>query len=510
MILAAYACYGKDCLQHFDGMFAFAIWDALEQTLFCARDRFGEKPFYFYTNSSEVIFASEMKALWAAGVERAVSDTHLLNYLAHGSVNVSGGDDTFFRGIFKLTPAHYMEIKIRDGGLKRTCTRYWQVDKKVTTYVKDSVAIDGFMELLTTSIKRRLRSDVALGTSLSGGLDSSSIATLIQSIAGSDRQKTFSAIFPGFDRNEETLIDELSETLHAVNYKTIPDADGMIQDFHKLIHHQEEPFQSSSIYAQYKVYELAKQHNVTVLLDGQGADETLAGYHKYYHWYWQELVASGKWGQAISEKNTAKALGIQVEWGAKNIGAAYLPNLTRKRLQKKSGEAIKGLTDINPNYFEDHQLIVPKPIVRKLNDILYYDTFHHSLEELLRFADRNSMAHSREVRLPFLSHELVQYIFSLPSNLKIRNGYTKWILRQAMDNKLPQQIVWRKDKVGFEPPQKSWMQQHQVIEYVQEAKRTLVSKGVLNQTALNKPINALPAHEKNNYDWRYLCAAHCM
>ena len=134
----------------------------------------------------------------------------------------------------------------------------------------------------------------------------------------------------------------------------------------------------------------------------------------------------------------------------------------------------------------------------------------YGLEELLRYADRNSMAHSREVRLPFLNHELVQFIFSLPSHYKIKNGYTKWILREAMNKTLPSDIVWRKDKVGFEPPQKQWMQHKQMQEYIHEAKKKLADLKILHCSVLNKPIEQQAAHEKGNYDWRYLCAAKCM
>ena len=148
-----------------------------------------------------------------------------------------------------------------------------------------------------------------------------------------------------------------------------------------------------------------------------------------------------------------------------------------------------------------------KPLITKLNDILYFNTQTLGLEELLRYADRNSMAHGREVRLPFLSHELVQFIFSLPASYKIHDGWTKWLLRKAMDKKLPDDIVWRKDKVGYEPPQQQWMQNEIVQDHMQEAKRKLVNKGILNKSVLDKKIVPKSAHDDNNYDWRYLCVA---
>jgi asparagine synthase (glutamine-hydrolysing) len=142
-----------------------------------------------------------------------------------------------------------------------------------------------------------------------------------------------------------------------------------------------------------------------------------------------------------------------------------------------------------------------------LNSVLYFNTCIHGLEELLRYADRNSMAHGREVRLPFLSHELVEFIFSLPSNFKIRNGWTKWLLRESMKNKLPASIVWRKDKVGFEPPQKSWMESKEVQDAIQEAKKKLVNEKVLKAEVLQKPVKPMASHAADNYDWRYFSAA---
>jgi asparagine synthase (glutamine-hydrolysing) len=150
---------------------------------------------------------------------------------------------------------------------------------------------------------------------------------------------------------------------------------------------------------------------------------------------------------------------------------------------------------------------IHKPIVTKLNDILHFHITEMGLEELLRFADRNSMAHGREVRLPFLDHELATFVFSLPSQMKMQEGWTKFLLRKIMDNKLPDEITWRKEKIGFEPPQKKWMEDHHVQEYIQEAKRKLVNAGILTSKTLDKKIEPLAAFAGKNYDWRYLCAA---
>lgn len=511
VILASYAFYGTECLQHFDGMFAFALWDEQEQTLFCARDRFGEKPFYFINGTEEFLFASEMKALWPAESQKLVDNSMLLKYITIGLTQpASNSFNTFYTGIYKLPRAHFLTLNLKEVNSKLTyeIICYWDIDKESIIKIREEDAIEQFQQLLATSVKRRLRSDVPLGTSLSGGLDSSSIvATLKELLPETSSQKTFSAVFPNFEKDESRQIKIVTEKFGLRSLTTTPTEADLIKDFEKLAYHQEEPFQSSSIYAQFKVYELARQHNVTVLLDGQGADETLAGYHKYYHWYWQELIAKGEWRLVGKEISEAKALGANAEWNIKNYLAAYLPRLTAKQLEKKALGQVKKHSQITHDFLSSSENKIEKPVVDRLNDILYFNTMQNGLEELLRYADRNSMAHSREVRLPFLNHELVQFVFSLPSHYKIKQGWTKWILRKAMDNNLPNEIVWRKDKVGFEPPQKQWMQNKQVQELIHEAKRKLVAKGILKKEVLNKPIAEQAAHEADNYDWRYLCVA---
>lgn len=518
VVLAAYACYGKECLQHFDGMFAFAIWDQHERTLFCARDRFGEKPFYYHYSypDNQFVFASEMKAIWAAGIRKKMDNEMLLNYLTLGWVqNPVNKQQTFFEDIFSLPPSHYLYYKMGDSNEPYLeIKNYWDIDKE--TEIADSrngFVKEKFLDLFTTSVKRRLRSDVAIGSSISGGLDSSSIVAVISRlIDNAANQKTFSAVFPGFEKDETKQIEVVVEKFGLENYKVTPTADNFINDFEKLAYYQEEPFQSSSIYAQYKVYELAKQKGVTVILDGQGADETMAGYTKYYQWYWQEIIAGRQWKAAKKEIEFARQNGQQVNWGWKNYIGAFMPQLAANQLNKISYKKQVTHPDITADFFSDNndKTKIFKPTVTRLNDILYFNTMQFGLEELLRYADRNSMAHSREVRLPFLNHELVQFIFSVPSAFKIYEGFTKQILRMSMNDLLPESIVWRKDKVGFEPPQKQWMKHAKVEDYIFESRKKLVQQGILKPAVLQKPVHQQAAHEAGNFDWRYLCAAQCL
>lgn len=511
VILAAYDYWKEECLEKLEGMFAFAIWDAKTKKLFAARDRFGEKPFFFYFEEQHFVFASEMKALWALGISKTPDSKMLLNYIALGYVqNANDKEQTFFENIFSLPPAHYLEFDF--SRFDYEVHPYWKLDKEILQEITPDLAIEKFNRLFSLSVAHRLRSDVSTGSSLSGGIDSSSIlAGVIQSQLLEQPQQTFSAVFPGYQKDESKYIHTAVQHFHLQNYKVTPSVDTLIKDFEKLCYHQEEPFQSSSIYAQYKVFELARIHEIKVMLDGQGADETLAGYNKYLHWYIQQLISRKKFKEAMLEKKILLRNKTPFRWGLGNYLATYLPAHAAIHLESKEYNKIIRHPDINKQFVRTTRGRewegIHKPIITKLNDILYFNTATSGLEELLRFADRNSMAHGVEVRLPFLNHHLVEFIFSLPANFKIHKGWTKWILRKSMAKKLPAEIVWRRDKVGYEPPQLQWMENATMQEYIQEAKRKLVNKGILNNTVLHKPVSPAAAHAADNYDWRYLCAA---
>lgn len=508
VIVAAYAHFGPDCLQYFDGMFAFAIWDEAEKRLFLARDRFGEKPLFFYRDGELLFFASELKALWAAGVKKESNPKMLFNFLTIGyTQNPGDGFETFFRNISKLPPRSYLFYYPLTGRLE-TAT-WWDIEVTQTRTIKEESAVDVFCDLLYTSVKRRLRSDVRVGSSLSGGLDSSSIVACVS------RQKeapeglpSFSAIFPGFEKDESSFVRLVTQHYSLENHSTTPCSDDLVRDFERLVYHQEEPFVSSSIYAQFSVFGLAAAHSVKVLLDGQGADELLAGYHKYYRWYWQELYRSDKKAFAL-ELDAARE--SEAKWTWKNRLAARLPVYAGLYLKKKRTAQQRGSSDLSRDFVRQYgQSYYDIPHVDRLSGILYYNTFINGMESLLRYADRNSMAHGIEIRLPFLNHELAEFVFSLPSHFKIREGWTKWLLRRSMEDVLPPAITWRKDKTGYEPPQKSWMQDPRLQEYIRESRRSLVKAGILNSTVLQKKIQPQDAHAAENRDWRYLVMAACM
>jgi asparagine synthase (glutamine-hydrolysing) len=508
VIAASYAHWKDKCVDQFDGMFAFVVWDKKEELFFAARDRFGEKPFFYSAGEGSFLFASEMKALWAIGSPRIPNKRMLFNFITIGYTdNPEIPGETFFENIYSLPPASFLYYKPTTEAV--SIENYWTVQKSKPVNMSDEEAIDRFSQLLTTSIKRRLRSDVAIGSSLSGGLDSSAITALAHSFTVPQQsQYCFTGVFPGFSKNELQYATSVVEAFKMKQATIGVTVEGLIADYEKLFFHQEEPVGSASAYAQFKVYELAKQHNVTVILDGQGADETLAGYHKYYKWYWQELFRKGKLKRS-GELNAARTMGINEKFGLKNMIAAWFPGFASVVLEKQYLVHAINHPDLARDFVksQSREAYYSPPDSFDLNGVLHFNTFTHGLGELLRLADRNSMAWGREVRLPYLSHELVEFIFSLSSGLKIRNGWSKWLLRKSMDKILPPAITWRKDKVGFEPPQKTWMQYLPLEKAINDAKKKLVDHDVLKSEVLQKPVNPHDAYASDQYDWRYFSAA---
>jgi asparagine synthase (glutamine-hydrolysing) len=510
VLVAAFDCWREKCLDLFDGMYSFAIWDEKEKELFAARDRFGEKPFhYVFDNSKKTfLFASEIKALWAAGLGKEFNKKLLFNFLTIGYTdNPTQPDETFYETVKKLPPACFLKIMFQNE-FRIEVERYWDIDvEDENGSIPDREATEKFQELFTRSVTRRLRSDVPLGTSLSGGLDSSSIAAVICKLAAGGFQ-TFSAVFPGFEKNEEKYIEDISSYFSLRSFKTLVSNEEIPQLFQKLIKCHDEPFGSAGALPQYKVFELAKQNGVKVLLDGQGADETLAGYEKYYKWYWQELFRKRRLMKS-KELEKAKGLGVREPFGIKNVLGSLFPDFASVFLERQYLLHALKQEDLTRDFVraQSKEAYYTTPAMFSLKGALYFNTCIHGLEELLRYADRNSMAHGREVRLPFLDHELVEFVFSLPSHFKIREGWTKWVLRKSMESALPKQITWRRDKVGLEPPQVSWMSLPTVQQMISEAKGKLVREKILKPEVLNKKIEPAGAYEKDNFDWRYLVSA---
>jgi asparagine synthase (glutamine-hydrolysing) len=506
VILACYDQYKSGCVDYLNGMFAFAVWDERQKELFAARDRFGEKPFFYTFDGTRFLFASEIKALWAAGIERRPNLKMLFNFITIGYTdNPSQPSETFFENIEKLPAASYLIYKPLENELVRE--KYWDLND-IEENLTAAEAIDRFDLLLSQSVKNRFRSDVPVGTSLSGGLDSSSIVAISHHLNESNySQKCFTAVFPGFEKDEKDYSELVANRFGLRHITVSMMADEMADDIQQLMYHQEEPFGSASVYAQYRVYKLAKENGIKSLLDGQGADETLAGYVKYYKWYWQELFRKRRLLRS-GELQKARRNGVKEHFTMTNVVAAMFPDIATVFLEKRY--LLKALQheDLTKEFIhsQSKEAYYTANDVSDLNGALYFNTCVHGLEELLRYADRNSMAHGCEVRLPFLDHLLVEFIFSLPSVFKINQGWTKWLLRKAMNDKLPPEIVWRNNKIGFEPPQEHWMENRGVKEIVMESRRKLIRERIVKPELMDRPVIATSSYSDANYDWRYLMA----
>lgn len=431
----------------------------------------------------------------------------LYNFLTLGYVvNPRDGQETFYEGIYKLPAAHFLTYK---KGSEAVIESYWNLPIDINSCITEAAAIERFSELFSASVSKRLRSDVPIGTSLSGGLDSSAVVAFCQLQSSSQySHQSFTAVFPGFEKSEQQYAALVAEKFGLKpHYITIEDGEvaGLMET---VMQHQEEPIGSASALAQYKVYDAAKRSGVTVLLDGQGADEILAGYTKYYSWYWRELYAQKALGKS-GEIAAAKGLGVKEAFGWSDKAGALLPHFAASLQQARKEKNAANHPALNRDFAfankRQSYYSLPHPLT--LNGALHYNTTTNGLEELLRIADRNSMAHAVEVRLPFLSHELVESLFTLPPGMKIKNGWSKWLLRKATETVLPPEIVWRKDKTGFEPPQKAWMERKDVHDAIHAAKQSLVNKEILNAAILQKKPQPHTAYAADSLEWRIWSAS---
>jgi len=453
VLLRAYEEWGPGCLAKLNGMFAFALWDSVKRTLLLARDRFGEKPLYVARSPKGLVFASEMKAILAVRPElREPNHRAIYRYLARGDLDLD--HESFFAGIESLPGGSYLLLDSEGRG---DVKRYWEPRACDVPSTREA-AIERFRELLFDSVRIRLRSDVPVGSSLSGGIDSSSIVATIhaQKAAQAVHQKTFSARFHSKAHDEGRFIEVVTKRVEADAHDVWVEPERFIDEFELLQHHQEEPMASASPFAQWLVMRLARENNTTVLLDGQGADEILAGYEQAHGMFLAHWLRRGRIDRLIGELG---AYGRRYRSFRDPVQfAAYysLPEGFRDRLVERY---YRSASVVSPELHRTHapaHVDAPRPFGDRLrNELVRWQTTTQ-LPEFLRYADRNSMAFSREVRLPFLDHRLTEFCFGLPPDMLLRGATTKVVLREAMRGIVPDKILDRKDKLAYAPPQRQW------------------------------------------------------
>jgi asparagine synthase (glutamine-hydrolysing) len=446
VLLHAWAEWGEGALDRFNGMFAFAVWDEDVRTLTLAADPFGEKPLYYAEAGGRLVFGSEIKAiLHDDAVPAAVEEDALALFLTRGSMPEI--HTSFFRGIKRLPAAHV--LRWHDG--RSTLSRYW-TPQRVEAPQEYGEAVERVRELLLDSIRLRLRSDVPVGTSLSGGIDSSTVVALSAQLAGDHRRHAFTARFRGFERDEWEYAAEVAERAGVVEHHAVePTADELVPHLSRLVLDHEEPVGSLSIYAQWRVMEAAKQAGVTVLLDGQGGDELFAGYPTAVGYALRSLPIRAAVRELAGAPRTAALV-------AQAFAMDHLPNPARRLYRRRTATIYAGRSVVEASApkirpFARLDGRYGSPLAREL----LAETFDTSLPNLLRYADRSSMAHSREVRLPFLDRRIAELALSLPASFLYANGVTKRVLRDAALGLVPDSVLTRRDKVGFEPPQKRWL-----------------------------------------------------
>jgi asparagine synthase (glutamine-hydrolysing) len=456
VLLQALEAWGEDALLRLNGMFAFALWDRRERRLLLVRDRFGEKPlFVTELPRGGVAFASEMKALLQNPEVSQQTDEQTLGQYAGGAYYEEGAN-TFFKAI-RRHPAAGAALYDQDGALLRRW-RYWTPDyTRIDEDIDERAATERFHDLLQRSVKMRLRADVKIGSSLSGGLDSSVIVGMLsgQRQAGAGfAQDTFSAHFPDDPTlSEGEYIDEVIAFNGVNGHAVAPDPLRLIEESRKLHWHQEEPFLSASIYLQWCVARLAKESACIVQLDGQGADEILGGYQYWYKFHQLDLIDRGEFDalqettRAFTDRLSAAASRYENAGRRFNAGVAY------------SEQELEGLKATTQGLYAGpwtEGVPPPQPGMR-LRRIMAEATQCNSLPILLRYADRNSMAFSREARLPFLDYDLADFCIGMPDRMFIARGWQKIMLREASRGYVPESVRWRADKVGYAAPLDVWM-----------------------------------------------------
>lgn len=471
VVIEAYKEWGFACLQKFNGMFAFALYDIINNQIFCARDRVGVKPFYYSNAENAFAFASEYKAFIKSKlVTFEINEVQQFDFIVNG--NLENNEQSLFKGIYELKPSHYLVYNLSSHSFQTT--NYFSLPNKTNRHKSEAEIINSIEEKLINSIKLRLRSDVEVGSCLSGGLDSSIIAGISKYLQPNKRMKLFTAVFPEESFDETNYAKEVAEFLGANWQNVSPTANDFFRDIEALNYYQDLPVWSTSTYSQHRVMELAAKNNVKVVLDGQGADELFAGYSHHFMALWKENFSF----KSINDSR-------------QTIAHPY--KLFSKQLIKDTFS----LSVDYSNYFNSNKKQFGKSKNEKLAPSLnlqLQNDYNGRLKSYLKCEDRCSMAFGIESRVPFADDlELVNLLFSIEGNKKIKQGISKYLLREASKKYIPNSIYTRRDKIGFETPVQKWFLPHKqnIIDTVS------LELDFLNMKHLTSNFNELLIHKPN-------------
>jgi asparagine synthase (glutamine-hydrolysing) len=462
VILSAYQHWGTDAFKRFNGMWAFALYDSEKNDLIFCRDHFGIKPLYFTETDNYFLAGSEIKQFKAVHDFRSILDKKsVVNFLAKGWLNYSSA--TFFEGVQELRPGCYLKYNLNEHSF--IIKQWYDLDASVMPIkISEKEAIEEVRKLFLDSVKIRMRSDVKVGSCLSGGIDSSSIVATVHSNAmANDAFATITSCYSDQLYDEQRFSDKVTDQTKFKAIKVFPDLNNLWDEKHfdKMIFHQDQPFNSASHYSEFNVFKTAREHGMIVMLDGQGSDEYLCGYGEFFIIYVKSLLRSFRFRKVVSElkcKATHRKRSLLKEIKAFIKSAYFYPiadGIKSVAVKKKYRWLADSWSEIARREVVDFNS-------KNIRHLSIEEISYSSIPYQLHSEDRNSMMFSIESRLPFLDHRLVEYVIGLPDSYKIKNGYTKHVLREAI-SELPEEIRFRKDKMGFVAPDEVWMRKNSII-----------------------------------------------
>ncbi|MEZ5853053.1 MAG: asparagine synthase (glutamine-hydrolyzing) [Hyphomicrobiaceae bacterium] len=468
VLLRAYAVWGERVLDELRGMFAFVVWDSREQRLFAARDRFGIKPLYLVETPHGIAFASEIKQLLGLpGISGRMNIVRVHDFLSSGIADHTS--ETMFDGVVQVRAGECIGIDASRPQL-RSHIRRWYPVRVTDIALSETEAAERFRAALTEAVSLHLRSDVPVGSCLSGGLDSSAIVCLMSNMMGSrdggPRVNTVSACYAEKSVDEKPFMDTVVAHAHTIPHFIYPRAEDVFARASDITWHQDEPFGSSSIFAQWCVFEEARKAGIKVMLDGQGADEPLAGYHGNIGYYLAQLLRRGDVAMLVRTMRERKAhLGIPITRQMQLLAMPLLPERIAQGLRRQR-ETHSQHDWLGSDVLREHgnakgalalsSELLGLPPVTDIRTLCLALTFASNLQMLLHWEDRNSMAHSIEARVPFLDHPLVEFMLGLGNDHKVVGSDTKRVLRTGMAGILPETVRQRRDKLGFATPEQAW------------------------------------------------------
>lgn len=517
VLLYAYREWGEHCVDRFLGMFAFALWDERNRRLFCARDRIGIKPFYYSFDGTTLIFASEIKAILASGVVRAESDSaSLQDYL---TFQFCLGDKTLFKGIRKLEPGHCMVAQFDGNAISIQTRQYWDLRYDIDERHDEGWFIDHLAGLIEDATRMHLRSDVPLGAHLSGGLDSSAVVCLAAGLLQGERIKTFTGAFPEGPQFDETAYAKEVSAFAGTDYKEIYIQGSELHDvLPRLMYYMDEPLAGPGVIPQYYVSKLAAEH-VKVVLGGQGGDELFIGYSRYLVAYLEKCLSGAIYQTADEHRYAVSLESIVPNLPLLQTYRPMLQGFWSKGLFDSADKRYFSLVDrsegmnhlfskdlFSSGYspFESFQQIFNRDELHSLINRMTYFDLKGSLPALLHVEDRTSMAASIESRVPLLDHRIVEFMATIPPNIKFAGGRMKHLFKEAVRNTVPKKIFDRQDKMGFPTPLAQWTK-GVAREFVRDILLSdrVRQRGIYNIAAIERAIDS--EREFGRVVWGLLC-----